>query len=47
MLARPQAELAVPGECEPNTVSVLGESVHGTDAEGQEGLWAQLGRTAL
>lgn len=47
MLARPQAELAVPGECEPNTVSVLGESVHGTDAEGQEGLWAQLGWTAL
>lgn len=47
MLARPQAELAVPGQRKLDTIGVLSESVHGTDAEGQEGLWVQLGGAAL
>lgn len=47
MLARLQAKLAVPGYSKPDTVCVLSESVHGTDAEGHEGLWVQLGGAAL
>ena len=47
MLARPQAELAVPGSGKLDTVGVFSEFFHGTDTEGQEHLWAQFGGAAL
>lgn len=47
MLPRVQAELTVPRQCKPDKIGVRGELLHGADVEGQEGLWTQLGRTAL
>ena len=47
MLPRKQPELTVPRQCKPDEIGVLGDLLHGADAEGQERLWTQLGRTAL